>query len=72
MGLRLGVEIHGSFVNNDTVPFGATADQGLCRLQVQTEVCGLRIADADPQQLLHPRTESKRIFYSEIEMLRSQ
>jgi len=38
MGLRLGV---GSFVNNDTVPLNGHT--------VRPQVCGLRIADADPQ-----------------------
>jgi len=47
MGLRLGVEIHGSFVNNDTVPLNghtvrpptAGADRG-----VRTADCGRRSA----------------------------
>jgi len=61
-------------VNNDTVPFGATAEAcAECRLHVQR---GARTANLRTQIRsncqLDSRTDSKRIFYSEVEMLCSQ
>ena len=57
-------------VNNDTVSCGATAeacDDCTCR-----EMCGLRICGRRSAVIVNcmdSRTDSKRIFYSEVEML---
>ena len=56
---------HASFVNNDTRHCTVTASLclagwGLPWRQAESAVCGLRIADADPQ--LDSRTGSERIF----------
>jgi len=56
---------HASFVNDDTQHCTVTAGLrlagwGLPSRQAESVVCGLRIADADPQ--LDPRTDSERIF----------
>jgi len=44
MGLSLAV---GSFVNNDTVPLNGHTVRPPPAVSDRTEVCGLRIADAD-------------------------
>ena len=56
---------HASFVNDDTRHCTVMAGlrpppRKLPSRQAESVVCGLRIADADPQ--LNPRTDSERIF----------
>jgi len=65
---------HGSFVNNDTRHRHGRLSSFMAFLSACRDgaVCGLRIADADPQQLLAQRTDSERIFLNSEVKLRSQ